>query len=305
MAKKTTAYEMHYTDLVKFEREFIGKTLYAKGGQCEKLTRRKLDELARRYSSWYHRTKCKVAGYKNLTNYEYLERFIGKGYYIADCCGLIKGIRCGRRADGTEGHMTPEIDQTIEQMVAGLTDVVEDVKKAGEGYMMFFSDYSHVMTVSVEGEKDIESAPSLNGVAEVDIGYQPLSRIGGAGKLPWVDYSPKVEKLTCDGLWGIKTTKRAQEVFKTPVDGIVSRQLPRYKTRCAACGSGWEWSGTSADKGSALIRAMQKWLGVTVDGHIGTQTIEALQKKMGTPVDGLLSRPSQCVKAFQKWLNEQ
>ena len=298
-------YEMHVDDLLRYESEFVGKTLYAKGGHCEKLTMSLLVRKAAQYPEWYKETKCQVAGYKHLTNFEYLAKFVGKGYFVADCCGLIKGIRAGYRADGTEGKMTTEIDQTIKSMVKGLKDVVKDVKSAPEGYMAFFEDNTHVMTISKAGESDIESSPKINGVREVPIGTQPLSRVGGAGKLPWVDYRPKKEKLTEDGVWGMKTTRRAQEVFKTTQDGIVSRQLRRFKNRCAGCGSGWQWTGVSSDRGSELIRTMQKWLKVTADGHFGTKTIEALQKRMGTTVDGVLSNPSPCIKAFQKWLNEQ
>ena len=240
-----------------------------------------------------------------MTNYEYLRKFCGKGYFMADCCGLIKGIRAGYRADGTEGHMTPEIDRSIEHMVSELRDVKKNVYDAQEGEMMFFSNYGHVMVVSVAGRKDIESAPTTNGVAEVNIGYQPLAYIGGAGKLPWIDYSPKSNKIDEDGEWGMQTTRKAQQVFGTYEDGIVSRQLPRFKTRCKGCVAGWHWTGVPSDIGSDLIRAMQKWLKVDVDGHFGTQTISALQRKMGTPVDGVLDCPSPCIKAFQRWLNEQ
>ena len=53
-----------------------------------------------------------------------------------------------------------------------------------------------------------------------------------------------------------------------------------------------------------VIRALQKKLGVTVDGYIGPQTVRALQKYLGTPVDGVISKPSLMVKEMQKRLNE-
>ena len=189
-------------------------------------------------------------------------------------------------------------------MVAELQDV-GPAEQAPPGAMIFFTDNTHVMTVAKEGETDIESSPSLDGVKEVPITYQPAGRIGGAGKLPWVDYRPKSEPIAEDGLWGAKTTRKAQQVFGTPEDGIVSRQLQRVKARCKACGGGWQWDGTDTDKGSQLIREIQHWLGVKQTGHVNSTTIEALQRKMGTTVDGVLSRPSPCVKAFQKWLNER
>lgn len=303
-AKQSNYDKMPVEEFLTILRGFIGKTLYAVGGFCEKLTRKRLDSKAKRYPEWYHQTKCAVAGYRHLTNYEYLLRFVDKGYFMADCCGLIKGIQAGYRPDGTEGRMTPEIDIPIEKMVAELTDVRSNVLDAPDGYMMFFKSMGHVMVVSEAGHKDIESAPTTNGVKEVPIGYQPLSRMGGAGRLPWIDYGESTDKIDEDGLWGMQTTRKAQRVFGTYEDGIVSRQLPRFKSRLAGCVSGWHFTGVASDVGSDLIRAMQKWLKVDVDGHCGTKTIMALQKKMGTPVDGVFDKPSQCIKAFQKWLNE-
>lgn len=298
MAKK---YEMTAEELVRYEREYIGRTKYAKGCYGQKLTKALLKQKLTQYPEWYN-AKNRIV--KSLTNFEYLTQYTDGKWFAADCCGLIKGIRAGYRADGTVGRMTAAIDIPIKAMVAELEDV-GPADKAPAGAMVFFEDNSHVMTVSREGEKDIECSPSLDGVKEVPLTYQPASRVGGAGKLPWVDYRPKSEQIAEDGLWGAKTTRKAQHVFRTTEDGIVSRQLQRVKTRCKACGGGWEWNGNDADRGSQLIREIQHWLGVKKTGHMNSTTIEALQRKMGTPVDGVLSRPSPCVKAFQHWLNEQ
>lgn len=173
--------------LKRYESEYIGKCKYGKGGFGQRLTIEVLNRLRNLYPDWYN-GKCGITGYRHLTQYEYLKQFCDGNWFIADCCGLIKGIQAGYRADGTVGNLTRDIDITIEKMVAQLTDVKKDVKKGGIGEMMFFSDYSHVMVVSVAGSEDIESAPSTDGVAEVPIGYQPLKRMGGVGKLPWVDY---------------------------------------------------------------------------------------------------------------------
>lgn len=65
-----------------------------------------------------------------------------------------------------------------------------------------------------------------------------------------------------------------------------------------------EWSNHPSG-GSALVKALQKWAGVTADGYIGPQTIRAMQKKLGTPIDGVISYPSAMVKALQEWCNRQ
>ena len=118
----------------------------------------------------------------------------------------------------------------------------------------------------------------------------------------------KASKLTVDGKWGSATTKRLQQIFGTPVDGIVSNQWEIYKIGNPGLLSGWDWDSKPNGKGSPLIKAIQKWAGMASsaqDGEIGPATIRALQKKLGTPIDGRVSNPSQMVKALQKWANKQ
>lgn len=112
-------------------------------------------------------------------------------------------------------------------------------------------------------------------------------------------------KIAEDGLWGIDTTKRAQQVFGTPVDGKISGQSSKYKKdNPGLLSSTFEWKLIPI-KRSDLIKAIQKKVGVKQDGRIGPDTIRAMQRWLGTPVDGKVSNPSQMIKAFQKWLNKQ
>lgn len=112
--------------------------------------------------------------------------------------------------------------------------------------------------------------------------------------------------ITVDGLWGPATTRKAQQVFGTPVDGIVSAQYSAYKaSNPGLLSSTFEWKAKPGSGGSALIKAIQKKVGATQDGYIGPATIKAMQKWLGTPVDGCVSNPSAMVKAFQTWLNKQ
>jgi len=92
------------------------------------------------------------------------------------------------------------------------------------------------------------------------------------------------------------------------VDGEVSNQHKRYEAENPGLTSGWEWQDKPNGKGSSLIRAMQSWAGMPEgkrDGKIGPETIKAFQKKLGTTQDGRVSKPSQMVKALQRWANEQ
>lgn len=119
---------------------------------------------------------------------------------------------------------------------------------------------------------------------------------------------PAPAKLTVDGKWGKSTTERLQQIFGTPVDGIVSNQWAMYKDDNPGLVSGWEWEDKPNGKGSALIRAMQKWADMPAsqqDGEFGPNTCRAIQKKLGTPQDGEVSSPSLMVKALQRWANKQ
>lgn len=112
-------------------------------------------------------------------------------------------------------------------------------------------------------------------------------------------------KISVDGLWGVETTRKAQEVFGTPVDGIVSNQLVRFKAQNPGLlDSTFEWDKYMRG-GSALISAIQRKVGTNPDGYIGNDTISAMQRWLGTPVDGCVSNPSPMVSAFQNWLNQQ
>ena len=106
-----------------------------------------------------------------------------------------------------------------------------------------------------------------------------------------------------DGKWGKDTTIKAQEVFGTTIDGVVTDQRKEYEAKNPGLIS-FEWKSNPTGY-SELIRAIQKKVGANADGWIGTETIKKMQKYFGTIQDGCVSNPSDVVKAFQKWLNKQ
>ena len=110
--------------------------------------------------------------------------------------------------------------------------------------------------------------------------------------------------LKIDGYWGTSTTKRLQQIFGTTVDGKVSNQFSAYKSQNPGLDSGWEWKSNPTGY-SPLIKAIQKKVGATQDGHIGPKTIKAIQKWMGTTQDGVFSAKSPCIKKLQQWCNNQ
>lgn len=115
----------------------------------------------------------------------------------------------------------------------------------------------------------------------------------------------KENELLVDGIWGVATTKRLQEIFGTTVDGKISNQNINLKDKNPGLSTSSWCFETKKKNGSQLIRKIQQKLGITVDGRCGEQTIKAMQKWLGTTADGKVSRPSQMVKALQRWCNNQ
>lgn len=123
-------------------------------------------------------------------------------------------------------------------------------------------------------------------------------RLNGAAELPSTGEKPQMVILAVDGYWGPATTKRLQEYFGCAVrDGVISGQVKGKWNQAIP-------SMQFGRGGSMLVIAMQKWLGVAVDGNMGPGTITALQKQMGTTADGYISAPSDVVKELQRRLNK-
>lgn len=109
---------------------------------------------------------------------------------------------------------------------------------------------------------------------------------------------PSYTKLTVDGKFGAATAKRLQQYFGTTQDGVISHQYKqKYNQNVYAA----QFDKTL--KGSNVIKALQKTLGVTQDGLLGPASIKALQKRLGTTQDGIISPVSNMVKALQVALN--
>lgn len=108
-----------------------------------------------------------------------------------------------------------------------------------------------------------------------------------------------VNKYGVDGAWGTGTTQLLQWRFGTPDDGIVSGQIgSNSKYYPAASTSSWEWNNGS---GSTVIKALQKYLGVSADGWAGHDTAVALQKYLGVSADGYVG--AETTKELQRCLN--
>lgn len=118
--------------------------------------------------------------------------------------------------------------------------------------------------------------------------------------------SSGMETIREDGWWGKSTTKLAQYIFGTVVDGIVSNQpYSNYKVLPHCEDSSWDFKDNYEDykAGSNLIRAIQKKVGEKEDGWCGSKTIKGIQRLVKEKEDG--SCGAKTVTAFQKYLNAE
>lgn len=105
-----------------------------------------------------------------------------------------------------------------------------------------------------------------------------------------------VPPLTVDGRGGANTMRALQRFVGTPQDGEISGQLKscaKYHPALTAVKYG--------KGGSACVKALQKWLGITADGQWGKATSKALQYVIGVNDDGVFGPAS--MRALQKFLN--
>lgn len=172
-------------------------------------------------------------------------------------------------------------------------------------------DIDNTKVYTIEGNTSSASGVVANGGAVVKKSYNlNSSYIAGYGRPKYngelEPEEPKKDLIEEDGLWGRDTTKKAQKVFGTPIDGIVSNQYYAYKEENKGLlSSTFEWKGKPSKEGSELIGAIQERIGSRKDKFIGPDTIKDMQRWLGTPVDGKVFSPSEMVRAFQRWLNQQ
>ena len=110
-------------------------------------------------------------------------------------------------------------------------------------------------------------------------------------------------KIAVDGKWGQDTTRKAQQVFGTTQDGIISNQpYSNRKYLPNAFTSSWQFKTGGYSQGSNLIRAIQNRINTKADGFFGPNSVNKLQHFLGVKVDGSMGPAT--VMAFQTWLNK-
>ena len=90
--------------------------------------------------------------------------------------------------------------------------------------------------------------------------------------------------LEVDGYWGSETTRMYQRLAALEVvDGIVSSQPASQASANPGLTSGWDWVSDDAASGSETIKDLQRWLKVTQDGLMGSQTISVTSGALSPP----------------------
>ncbi len=108
--------------------------------------------------------------------------------------------------------------------------------------------------------------------------------------------APTAPQIAVDGIIGPATVRKWQQVMGTTVDGVVSNQVDvSYRPVLRAVNHNKPYGA------SLLVKAVQRTLGVTVDGLLGPDTIKAMQRHLGVTADGILGPAT--ARALQTRLN--
>ena len=133
-----------------------------------------------------------------------------------------------------------------------------------------------------------------------------LSVDGVYGKNTKAKLVAKYKKVKLDGIWGYGVTVSLQTIFKTVIDGEISRQPHSNKKYLVACHTS-TWNFTNNYKnGSVVLKQLQIKINANPDGLFGENSIIALQNWLNKngyacgKTDGYLG--AKTVIALQKWI---
>lgn len=102
------------------------------------------------------------------------------------------------------------------------------------------------------------------------------------------------EQGEVSGIWNKEFTKLLQTIYKTYIDGIISRQI-KQKANENIHKITWGIGG------SQLVKKIQTESGyLKVDGYLGKNTIMYLQKKYGAKVTGYITKDDELVKIIRE-----
>lgn len=132
-----------------------------------------------------------------------------------------------------------------------------------------------IPSVSTGGASVPAAKPAANGKLTVD---GRLGRATVRDLQEWLNEKHDAG-LVVDGKAGRATWRALQKALGTKVDGEVSNQSYKPAELGNGITQGWDYDGRGA-KGSTMVKALQKRLGVTADGVWYEGTTKALQKAL-------------------------
>lgn len=230
------------------------------------------------------------------------------GYAVNYQGTIYEGISACLTAYGADGKMIAR-DQDGAYDNAYFQQWKNEIKSGKMGILLMHAVYStywtsgghYIAIVAYKNNQYLVYDPA----SAVRTGWHPFSDFAGNIAALYTSSKSWKDGITVDGFWGKDTTRLAQKVFGTEQDGIISNQNKDMKKFLPNCQSpSWEFvSPSKLKRGSDLVRAIQKMLGITQDGFFGMDTVRALQKFLGVTVDGYFG--GQSVSAWQRWLNSQ
>lgn len=236
---------------------------------------------------------------------------IGYHFYVRTDGSIYRG----RPEDTIGAHATGANSDSIGICFEGNYDeeTMSDIQiKAGQELVAYLKSKYSISKVQRHSDVGKTSCPGTNFPFDEIVNGQTVEgnttvpNSGQSTATTVTDNQAVKEQIGVDGKWGQETTRKAQKVFGTPVDGIVSNQYLVYKEKNKGLlASAFDWKEQPSKNGSVLIGAIQEKISVKKDGFIGPDTITGMQKWLGTTQDGYVSNPSEMVRAFQEWLNKQ
>lgn len=261
----------------------------------------------------FNRNYYKDNGISNLTiskDYKIIELHMDSGSSSARGGHVI--INGNFKADNFDNALANFIKGVLpgrSSVIVGRTDLANVKRAANKGY-----NYRLLECGFISNAEDVKIFNSK--MDDIAKGILSCFGISSGSAVPPVQSGPatttppqKKEKLTVDGRWGVNTTKETQRLLGTYVDGIVSRQpVSNKKYLKNAFTDSWKFT-SNYKGGSAMIKALQKLIGVIGDGYFGKNSVKALQNfliKKGysvgkSGIDGFMGYDTVC--AWQKYLN--
>lgn len=217
---------------------------------------------------------------------------------------IINGKYTADKYDTALASMISSIFPGRAKTIVGRTDLANPNRAARKGYsyrLMECGFISNANDVNVFNSRIDDIAKGILSVFGIIVG-------GTASVKPTVapvQSQPiqSSDKIAVDGKWGQATTRKAQQVFGTVEDGIISNQpYSNRKYLPNAFTSSWQFKTGGYSQGSNLIRAIQNRINTKADGFFGPNSVIKLQHFLGVKVDGSMGPAT--VMAFQTWLNK-